>query len=105
MEFPAFEDLHKKQDSRRPERGKESIGKGEEWMLRWESSCPFLVETILISHRVDDLPAQDASPAIKLFIQTIELLISHNTATPMAPHCNLLPVVVGPCSNTHASFE
>jgi hypothetical protein len=49
---------------------------------RWRS-------TVFQNHRVNDLPAKDASPAPKMFVRTIEFFVNHMVSTAMALHRTL----------------
>jgi hypothetical protein len=42
------------------------------------------------NHRIDDLPAKDASPSPKMFVRAIEFFVNHMVTTAMALHRNLL---------------
>jgi hypothetical protein len=46
--------------------------------------------TVFQNHRIDDLPAKDASPPPEMFVRTIEFFVNHMITTAMALHRDLL---------------
>ena len=45
--------------------------------------------TVFQNHRIDDLPAKDASPAPKMFVRTVEFFVNHMVSTAMTLHRTL----------------
>ena len=54
------------------------------------SSLCFLRESILQNYLIDNLSAENASPAKELLLRTVKFLIDHDTTATMTPHTNLL---------------
>ncbi len=52
----------------------------------WKGILPFLLESILHDHLIDDLATENAPPSEKFFADTVEFLENHCPATSVALH-------------------